>query len=619
MKKTSFTRLLLTLALTLALVLSIGTGTLAASPSENYVIVNDTTTIDTTTTFTGFATHYNRRAPDNYSVGYYVEDGVVNDAYSLLAGSDTALSQLRLNLAAYGTGFSAVIAKGAGTDLTLTGKIAAYDNSDGFDASDFSGLGAMIIAGDDATVRVNKMNIYTEGFLRAAFIVDDYASMIVKNSNITTMGANPLTDAYPGYANSADQNIMMSPPWVLGIQGGARSANVLGNLSTLTVIDSKVTSGAWAVLSTDDCTNPVVNVVDSKLVILPESEGGMSSGNFDYSPNYGSGYGTYIIGGALENFYGAAIKGTTYASILTGGTGNYMSSAGSIDLMDAEGNLIENVTGKGKVTTIQSVFGFMAHNNGTINVLDGTVVKTEEATFLYKAGDVTFTADEAVLKPASGIILQMIDNDDATVGVIPSEIPGPPFFNTAFAEDAGWPSENGNVTTIVPDDNAVIHLPFPPFELIGANYGKVNLNLSNGAYVGDVFNGTGYYGQVADALTVTISDGASLKGAISKTETIHVDENGDQNTAFTINEYYYLGHVANQVYNNANSKITVNVASGSTWTVTGESLISSLTVNGSITAPVGYKVVMTVGDTVTPIVSGQTYLGDIAITIVKGK
>jgi len=45
-------------------------------------------------------------------------------------------------------------------------------------------------------------------------------------------------------------------------------------------------------------------------------------------------------------------------------------------------------TGKGKPTTINSVFGFMSHGQGTVNVLDGTVVNSEEAIFLAKAGGV---------------------------------------------------------------------------------------------------------------------------------------------------------------------------------------------------------------------------------------
>ena len=142
----------------------------------------------------------------------------------------------------------------------------------------------------------------------------------------------------------------------------------------------------------------------------------MSSGNFSYSSQYGSGYGSYLIGNATENFYGTTITGTTYGAILTGGTATYQSSNGSITLENADGETVGTYTGKNEVSSIDSVFGFMAHNSGAISVLDDTQVNTQDAVFLYKAGDVTFNADNASLTSNSGVILQMIDNDDSTVG-----------------------------------------------------------------------------------------------------------------------------------------------------------------------------------------------------------
>ena len=131
-------------------------------------------------------------------------------------------------------------------------------------------------------------------------ISDNHAQILVEDSTITTMGANPLTQAWKGYVNSANQNIMLSPPWVLGIQGGVRAANMIGNKSTLTVINSTVTSGGWAVLSTDEGNSSVMNVVDTTLEILPVSKGGMSSGKYNYGSKYGSGYGTYLTGNAHQ-------------------------------------------------------------------------------------------------------------------------------------------------------------------------------------------------------------------------------------------------------------------------------------------------------------------------------
>jgi hypothetical protein len=569
---------------------SISTATADSTVTDN----NTDESYDLTTTYSGSLTSFTARS-DEYSIGYYISDGQVVSSNSLFAESDEEVSSLDLDLTSSGTGFTAVYATGEDTTLDLTGKITVNDTSDGQYASDFTGLGSQIVATDYAQVNVDEINIYTIGFLRDAFIADEHAQITVNNSTITTMGANPLTQAYSGYENSAIQSTMISPPWVLGIQGGVRSANMLGNNATLSVIDSQITSGSWAVLSTDAGSNFVLNVIDSALTILPESEGGMSSGNFSYSSQYGSGYGSYLIGNATENFYGTTITGTTYGAILTGGTATYQSSNGSITLENADGETVGTYTGKNEVSSIDSVFGFMSHNSGVINVLDGTQVNAQDAVFLYKAGDVTFNVDNASLTSNSGVILQMIDNDDSTVGAQNGD--GGPVFNTTFSEEAGWPSENGSVSSA------------------GGQSNTVNLNLANGSYTGNVYNGTGYYDQSGDALNVNLGEGATLQGVISLSETRHVDENGEQNTSFTIEQYYYLGHVANRAYNNQSSKLAVTLSNGATWTVTDTSYLTSLTIDdGTVQATDGKQVVMTVDGVETPIVSG-TYTGNIVISV----
>jgi hypothetical protein len=633
----------------------------AVTLAANYVL-DHAETYETVPTYEGAVTSFTGRSPEEYSVGYYIENGAIVGDYSLME-DDTPVTDLDFNLIVYDNEsdytddeadyiFNPVIAKGAETDLTLTGSMIAFDNSDGALASDFSGRGAMIVATDYAKVLVDKMMIYTDGFVRAAFIPDNHGQILVKDSMVGTMGANPLTEIYDGYVNSADQSIMISPPWVLGIQGGARLANMLGESPTLTVINSYLVSGAWGVLSTDAGSNFMMNVVNTDVEILPMSRGGMSSGNFRYSHRYGSGYGSYIIGDAQQYFYGTHIKGATYGSILAGGDGYFSSSWGEIELKDADGGTIDTINGRGRPSVIQSVFGFMTHNSGSINVLDGTLVQTEEATFLYKAGDVDFVADKAMLKPRSGIILQMIDNDDSIVGA--EVVANGPVFNTEFYEDEGWPSENGNDVPAensddTPSENSDVLPPeigddVPaeisddmPAEIgddVPAEIGddvipdtesgssgstasnSVTLSLTNGHYKGNVFNGTGYYTQLGDALEVNIGEGAVLKGAISLTETRHVDENGYQNTYFTIDDYYYLGHVENRNHRNGNSTLSVNLTDGATWKVTGESYISSLMVeDGAIIGSRGKTVVMTVDGVSTPIEQGQLYEGEIVIQL----
>jgi len=658
--------------LCVAVSLALAVGGQATSSWAAGEVTSSGKTVEMATTYEGTATTFTMRGKDPFSVGYYIKDGEIVSKNSLLADENAKVSALDLDIVADGEAFNAVIATGKGTDIILTGSISATDDGNGKLASDFSGLGAMVIAGDYAKVMIDSMDIYTKGFVRSAFIADQYGQIFIKDTTIKAMGANPLTDAYEEYVNSANQGIMLSPPWVLGIQGGIRGGNMLGDNATLSVINSSIATGGWAVISTDACNTPRMNIVDTTMEILPKSEGGMSSGNFSYSKNYGSGYGTYFIGSSVQNFYGVTFKGLTYAGIYTGGEGTYKSSKGKIALKDALDNDIETVTGKGNPTTINAVWGFMTHGSATVNVVDGTVVNAEEAVFLHKRGGVSFIADNATLNSGSGILLQMIDNDDSTVG---GSMNG---FNTEFNEKAGWPSENGSVTEPgaaaaggmgggpggdmggreggapggrmpprggMPDGTGDTSgdmggreggMP-PQGGMPGGTGGDMGgrggegggpgggggpmaegdsgakLILTNGDYKGDVFNGSGYWGQSGNALEVSVGKGATLTGAISLTETRHVDENGKQNTHFTINEYYYLGHVENRNYRNETAEIEVVLKDGGVWNVTGEGLISSLKLEGGTIK----NAKMTVDGEETPIKKGKTYTGNIVISPAK--
>ena len=163
---------------------------------------------------------------------------------------------------------------GGAADTTAVVKDSTFvfsDNSDGKNANDFTGAGAVFVATGSAdtktTLTLQNVDITTDGFGRDAVIVDAYANALVIDSNILTKGSDPLTEAYEGYASTAAQAYMISPPWILGIYGGVRSVNTLGTNSSFNLINSTIESGSWAVVSTDDCTNPTLNIVNSVLKV----------------------------------------------------------------------------------------------------------------------------------------------------------------------------------------------------------------------------------------------------------------------------------------------------------------------------------------------------------------
>ena len=539
----------------------------------------------------------------NIYAGYAITDGKLDAANSNWTGSAV---NINLNNSVKGEGFTAVRASGKDTGIYVKGKLELTDESDGRIASDLTGTGAAITAADGAAVTAYDMDYYSEGFARSFAVIED-SSLIIQKSDILAMGKDPLTAAWSGYNNSDDDAKMISAPWILGVQGGVRAVNVLGKNSSLIVADSTVSAGGAGAISADNCEDPYLYLYNSTLNIVPESAGGMNSGwkilGYDEDA-YGSGFASSVYGGAKEYLYGVTVNGATYASVLSGGETTFaeLEKGKNYKALNAKGESLGTyVPEKSAPAVINSVFGFMADDEGTVNVLKGTAVNTEESTFLYKDADVTLNVEASMLNPANGIILQMIDNDEKTVG-------GSDPFETYLYEEAGFPAE------VAEDSDA-------------ADGNTVELNLAKGSYAGDIYNATGYFGQAPDALTVNIAADAKLDGDIALASHVHgiwlngrkaedvvkaieeaneyhekvggyykntepveyvfLDEDGQvtedeakavaiQFTKFSIIEYYLMGHVLNMVNYNGLSSVDVNVKG--TWNVASTSLVSSLNI-----------------------------------------
>ena len=479
-------------------------------------------------------------------IGVAITDGAVDEANSNWADRVTEEDgsfNITMNDDVEGEGFTAVRIFGEGT-VNVTGSLNMSDEGDGTYDSDFSGMGAAVAASDGADVYVKDVNFYSEGIVRSFGNVSG-ANMFVENSVLTAMGGNPFFDFYPDYINGADMAWMIAPPWVLGIQGAVRVINLLGQASNLVVADSEVTSGGWAVFSTDIGSNPTYWIYNTSMNILPESKGGNTSGwkilGYDEDA-YGSGYGAFLIGSAQEHFYGVDINGPTYAAIEFGGDATYESlKAGeSYDALDsATGEVIYTYTAaEDKATTINTVFGFLAQTAGTVSVLDGTVINTAEAVALYKDANVDWLFSGAELNPASGILIQMMDNDNSTIASVPGG------FDSYLYEEAGFPYKASNTgvsyvrttdTEVDPDKtyyaesgvNEYTRVEDPTdagtvayFEQTSSGaYGTAVFE--NGEYNGNTYNATGYFGQAGDALDVLIAADAVYNGDIALATHVH--------------------------------------------------------------------------------------------------
>jgi hypothetical protein len=661
--------------------IAVSNGVINATDGTATVNVNGDTV--TRNTISKSITSYTNR-DDTYIFGLHFQNGSLNSKTSVLsdaadvtmANGVNTVSGLNLNIDKV-SGFNSVVADKAAVNVEKANINNDGSNSNGTDASDFTAVNSTFTAINGASLNISGSTVVTKGFLRTGFIVDGSSEITVQNSNFTTYGdSDPFKDNTTNISNSANQNKMIAPPWVLGIYGSIRTGNMLGKYGTLNVIGSTLTTGSWAVLSVDACTSPVINVVDSNLKAITLKDGGLDSGEklFGYSRSYGSGYGSYFIGGAYEYFYGANFDGLTYAGIYTGGTGVYKSSNGTITLLNGSETTNSGVSdgstivGKGANTVINTVFGFMAHGDANISVLDGTQVNTEDATFLVKSGTVNLTVDDATLKTSNGVILQMMDNDDTVVGM---GDPSTMTFNTTFKEAAGWPgidkttdtststststatdtststststttdtststSTNTSTGTSTSTDTGTSTgtgtstdnggQGGPGGGPGGGSSGPAVISLTNGTYNGDLYNGTGYVG-TANTMKVTIGKDATLDGAISATSFIHSSDGGKtQNTSFDIHQYYLLGHVVNRPYYNGSNGISVTLADNAVWTVEPAGIkdepavITELTIGDKATvkAPDGYTLTATVDGQTTTLQAGQTYKGKIVLTVSK--
>lgn len=495
--------------------------------------------------------------------------------------------------------------------------------ADGTDTCDFSGKGSAIATfGSESDVTVTDSDIHTAGVATMPVFADDGATVTISNSTLQSDGGTLSSD----YLNTPSQGLMVAPPWILGIMGTSRCSNMMGNDTTTNVIDSETSAGAWAVLSTDAGQDMYLNVYNTSLTLnnadesqyLLQEAGGQISETLDnpYTENYGSGYGTYAIGNAVETFAGTDINVGTYATIFTGGTGIYTSleEGQTYELKNSAGETTATYTAsEDKVTTINSdTFGFMAHqDNNTIVLEKGTVVNSGYATFLVKSGSsnesLTATVDDAQITNG-GILIQVMDNDDATNG------------GMMRADDEQ--NTNGGSSNFIP-----YHTEDAGFDTAAAQAGSTvqTFSFTNGEYDGNIYNASGSDGLEGSTLEVTLGEGAVLNGAAAQTSAIHVTYEGSslikekggyafddadeaesfaqeyQNTSFTINEYYSIGQVANLVNDNGANLINMILTGNAVWNVTGTSLISSLTIDDDAS--------VVIPDGVTLTVNGASYSG----------
>jgi hypothetical protein len=306
-----------------------------------------------------------------------------------------------------------------------------------------------------------------------------------------------------------------------------------------------------------------------------------------------SGYGTYVIGDATEYLLGTRFDVGSYATIFTGGSATYGDSdSATVAALNASLGL--GLTGaelaalRPRATVVNSRrWGFMWHAASTLAITGGTVVNSPHATFLNKGQQIGVTVDGgqgARLNPGDGIIVQVIDNDD----------PGPVIVNGVLENAGVYTQPTGEPARDTTFDVTVAHatdsvLSFTDIELAG-----------------------NFYNGMRGGLNLVLNFAASqVKGVITATLATHYVDVIDSSN------WWELGAVSNASQPAINNGVLVSLTGGSTWTVTGTSYLTVLSLDATsrVTAPHGRKLTMTVDGTPTAISADGSHTGAIVLTL----
>lgn len=601
----------------------------------NYEVYGENAVLVLTDAFEESPAEFIARGREPYRAALVVRNGAVAENMSVrpaLPGGETTDTKME-NVTVKSTtpNFNHVIVENSDYEIKNC-KFDADTDSDGKRVCDFDGYGALVGAFKKTKLTIDNCELISKGVAKPVLYVDNGANCLMKDSSYKCYGGK----IYSGYQNQAGFTKMVAPPWVLGITGSARGINLMGTLSTLTIVNCDCQASGWGVISTDGGEEMALYVVDSSITLNMEED--MVDNPF--IRRFGSGYGAYAAG-CDEFFYGAEFNVGTYAIIGIGGCITLVSSNTTVEpkqkyfvptgkmgigwdgrpeeIKDVFWNdepVFEPIIGKGRPTVVNSDgWGFMFHHDCKINVLDGTIVNTDYSTFLIRAVPVKIKVDSSTLNPANGVILQIIDDDDKAVGG---------FFKPDVFDD------DGNLVSAhigpVFNHEYFEHPGFPGIDyecVCGSSGEKTTAVFTNCTLNGDIYNASGFRGVLDGAraqgeeLEITLGTGAKLTGVITASSSKHIDEYGRDNNTFTKEQYYYLGHVTNTPYSNGCNNVKVTLSDDAVWTVTSKSILAELNIgdNASVTAPDGKALAVTVDGSKIVLEKGRSYTGLIVIDI----
>lgn len=460
--------------------------------------------------------------------------------------------------------------------------------------NDFAGFGAGIMSdGKDTTLVLDGAKVATHGAVRTTVICNGGSNLIVKNSDISSKtGVLPVD-----YVSNVMPGEMKDAPWMLGIQGNVRATNVLGDNTTCTYLNSRLSSDGWGVLSIDASQNTFLTAINSRVDLTGPS-----------------GYGSYAIGNSTNRFYGTVMNVPTQGVIITDGHAEFgASTPATLARLNRELKLQLSPAELAAMPTAQTVvnsqrYGVMMWGDATVKITDGTVFNTGEAVFLDKGATARIEVDGsrgAQLNTRNGVIFQAIDNDDPG-----PDMAGGKMANTGVYREPTAPPEKIKGFDLASEHKTDMVVRLGKVQLKGDFYNAIRSRMLGGGFGPQ---GPSMEPPVASGANLLLNlDASKVTGVISASTAKHLQP------TITAADFDKLGRVTNTPSPAINNGVIVNLKQ-STWTVTGTSHLTRLVLDGAsaIVAPAGHKLSLKVNGVAVPVKAGD-YQGQIEVAVVKG-
>jgi len=505
----------------------------------------------------------------------YVDNTGVVESKSVLSavvgGTVTNTSATDISLTSNGEAFNGVYV--AGGSYTLTNPTI---NFEGNGRSDFAGYGPSIVAtGNSTFLRIDGAYIYNHGAVRAGIVANDGCTIVVTDSTIEIRdGVLP-----PDYWSNMDSSYMESAPWWLGFIGTVRATLLEGENTTATYINTTIITTQWGLMSLDLSTGATLVAINCYAVQTGDN-----------------GYGSFSLGAATRS--SNYILGTTYDVGSYGTDVDY----GNVYYADSDRDFITQLNSELELgltsqdiaeveernTVVRSQrYGVFWSGPGTVSITGGTVLHSQETTFLNKGNEAKLLVDGsngAQVTTDSGILYQLMEND--MVGMYTDELYA--IYGGGYTDPTGDPVKDDTFDTTIAHSTDAVSI-FTDIQLQGDFYNSMRNDMN---------------------LAVTFVR-SQVEGVITASSARHYVN------PVTAEFYQQLGLVNNTAGPSVNNGVIVNLDDVSTWTVTGTSYLTSLTVDigATVTAPTGSTLVMTVDGTVTNITAGNSYYGAIVLSV----